>query len=256
MSAALAFDGIWLQLGTRSVLRGADLELSQGELVGLIGANGAGKTTLLRVGTRVLRADAGRVHVGGVAIEQLSRRALARALAIVPQDTQIPFPFRVGELVLMGRSPHLGLLGFEGRADVDRARDAMERVGISELADRTVFDLSGGERQLVMVARALTQDPSVLLMDEPTAFLDLRHRIDVLRVVRDFVSRGRSAIVVSHDLNLAARYCDRIALLTAGRVRALGPPAEVLTAALLEEAYGIEVHVATAPDGAPVIVAR
>ena len=228
--------------------------MSRGEVVGLIGPNGAGKTTLLRVATRALRPDAGRVLVGGVVCDRLSRRDLARAIAVVPQETQVPFPFRVGEMVLMGRSPHLPLMHFEGRADVERAQEAMRRVGIAHLADRTLFELSGGERQLAMIARALTQAPAVLLLDEATAFLDLRHRVDVLRIVREFAADGGAALVVSHDLNLAARHCDRIALLAAGRVRAVGSPGEVLTADNLGETYGIDAQIGVGPDGAPVVV--
>jgi iron complex transport system ATP-binding protein len=156
----------------------------------------------------------------------------------------------------MGRSPHLGVLGFETREDVALAEDAMARVGITELADRSILDLSGGERQLVTIARALTQDPEVLLLDEPTAHLDLRHRMAVLSLVREFVSRGRSALVVSHDLNLAARAADRMALLAGGKVLALGTPAEVLTPERLRETFAIEAEVLSAPDGVPMVIPR
>ena len=254
MSDALRFDGVRLSLGGRPVLRGVDLTVSRGEVVGLVGANGAGKTTLLRVATRALRPDAGRVLVDGAACDRMSRRDLARAIAVVPQETQIPFAFRVGEMVLMGRSPHLPLLGFEGDSDVELARQAMQRVGIAALADRTLFQLSGGERQLVMIARALAQAPSVLLLDEATAFLDLRHRVDVLRIVREFSAAGGAALVVSHDLNLAARHCDRIALLCAGRIHAVGPPVRVLTVDNLDETFGVRTRIGVGPDGAPVVV--
>jgi iron complex transport system ATP-binding protein len=148
------------------------------------------------------------------------------------------------------------VLGFETREDVALAEDAMARVGIAELADRSILDLSGGERQLVTIARALTQDPQVLLLDEPTAHLDLRHRIDVLNLVREFVSRGRSALVVSHDLNLAARAADRMALLGGGSVLALGTPADVLTPAHLRDAFSIDAEVVPAPDGVPLVIPR
>jgi iron complex transport system ATP-binding protein len=255
-AAALCFEGIGVEIGGRAILREVSLELERGQVVTLAGCNGAGKTTLLRVASRVLRPSAGCVRVGGRDTASLSRRELARELAVVPQDVQVAFPFRAGEVVLMGRSPHLGALGYESRSDVERARAAMERVGIAELAERSMLELSGGERQLVLIARALAQDPAVLLLDEPTAHLDLRHRIQVLALVREFAAAGRSALVVSHDLSLAARSCDRLALLAGGGVLASGPPAAVLTPENLRVAFHIEADVVTAPDGAPLVVPR
>lgn len=255
-AAPLAFEGVGVRIGGREILRGVDLALRPGEILVLAGANGAGKTTLFRIASRVRAADSGCVRVAGRPVESLSRAELARHLAVVPQDVAVTFPFRVGEVVLMGRSPHLGLLGFETREDVAIAEDAMRRVGIAELSERSILDLSGGERQLVTIARALTQDPQVLLLDEPTAHLDLRHRIAVLALVREFASRGRSALVVSHDLNLAARAADRMALLSAGRVLALGTPAEVLTPDRLRDAFSIDAEVVAAPDGVPLVIPR
>jgi iron complex transport system ATP-binding protein len=156
----------------------------------------------------------------------------------------------------MGRVPHQPLLGFDSEEDVAHSLGALERMGIAHLADRSVFQLSGGERQLVAFARALAQEPELLLLDEPTAFLDLRHRVELLRVVREHAAAGRSALMVSHDLNLAARSCDRLAVLHEGRIVADGEPGTVLTAGLLADAYGIEAEIVTGPDGRPVAVPR
>ena len=255
-SPALAFEDVWLRLGQRQVLRGVTLAVHAGEMVALAGPNGAGKTTLFRVASRLRRADRGRVEVGGADIEGLTRRELALRMAVVPQDVTIPFPFSAGQVVLMGRSPHTRRAAIDAPGDVELARAAMEEVGVSHLADRPMPELSGGERQLVLAARALAQDPQVLLLDEPTAHLDLRHRIELLDRVRSFVARGRSALVVSHDLDLAARTCDRLALLSAGTLVAQGRPRDVIDEQTLHEVFGIHATVVTGPDGAPLVVPR
>ena len=256
MSARLELAGVAAQLGPRAVLDGVDLSVAPGEVVGVLGRNGAGKTTLLRVACGALAPDTGRVLLDGRALVSLERRERARSIALVPQDTQVPFPFSVAELVLMGRTPHLAWLGFESAHDLDVARAALDRMGIAALADRSVLTLSGGERQLVMVARALAQEPRLLLLDEPTAFLDLRHRLEVLTVVRELAAAGTSALVVSHDLGVAARFCDRLVLLGDGRILANGPPRAVLTPDLLRAAFGIEAELGFASDGVPVVVPR
>lgn len=252
----LELRGIEVALGGRPVLRGVDLRVDPGEVVGLVGPNGAGKTTLLRVASRVLAPDAGEALFAGRPLASWPRRELSRRVAVVPQDTGVPFPFRAGELVVMGRAPHQPLMGFDAEPDVAHARRALERLGILDLADRSVFELSGGERQLVAFARSLAQDPELLLLDEPTAFLDLRHRVEVLGIVRELAARGRSALVVSHDLNLAARTCDRLAVLCDGSVVASGPPLSVMTQALLADVYGIEAEILIAQDGGPVAVPK
>ncbi len=250
----LEFCDVGMRLGRREVLRGVSFAVNPGEIVGLVGHNGSGKTTLLRVATRVLRAQSGEVQLGGESIAHMSRSALARALATVPQDTQLPYPFTALEVVLMGRAPHQPLFGLDRPEDLAAARAAMAEVGIEEFADRSIQKLSGGERQLVMFARALAQEPEFLLLDEPTSFLDLRHRIDLLAAVRRRVDAGGGALVVSHDLGLSARVCDRLVLLSHGEVVAVGPPAEVLEAGVLERAFGVAADIVTAPDGSPLVV--
>jgi len=256
VTARLALEAIEVTLGGRAVLRGVDLAVEPGEVVGLLGRNGAGKTSLLRVAAGTLAPDAGRVSLGGAPLASLDRRERARRAAYVPQETQVPFAFTAAEVVLMGRTPHLGFLGFESAHDLAVAQHALERMGVAALADRNVQELSGGERQLVVMARALAQESELLLLDEPTAFLDLRHRLEVLSVVRERVAAGASALCVSHDLAVAARFCDRVALLADGCVLALGPPREVLRPDTLRAAYGIEADVLLGADGVAVVMPR
>jgi iron complex transport system ATP-binding protein len=252
----LVLSRVSVSLGGRPVLSEVDLAVAPGEVVGLVGPNGAGKSTLLRIASRVLLPAAGSVRFAGRPFGDYSRRELARRISVVPQDTAIPFPFRAGELVVMGRAPHQPMHGFDSREDIARAHDALDRVGIVALAERSVFELSGGERQLVAFARALAQDADMLLLDEPTAFLDLRHRVKVLAIVRELAAQGRAALVVSHDLNLVARACDRLVVLSAGRIIARGTPGQVVTEALLAEAYGVAADVLSGPDATPVVVPR
>jgi iron complex transport system ATP-binding protein len=253
---ALVFEDVAVRFGARAVLRGVSLELAAGEVLGLAGPNGAGKTTLFRAATRVVRLERGEVRVAGTPVGALARRELARRIAVVPQDVSIPFPFRAGEVVLMGRAPHRSGFGFESADDVERARVCLAQVGIESLADRPMLELSGGERQLVLVARALAQAPHVLLLDEPTAHLDLRHRAVVLERVREFTEAGGAALVVSHDLTLAARSCKKLALLGDGALVACGTPSEVLRPDLLARVFGVEAEVLAAPDGAPLVIPR
>lgn len=250
----LRLEDVSAVLGGRRILERIGLVVSPGEVVGLVGRNGAGKTTLLRLAGGSLTPSEGHVRVKGEALASVPRRELARRVALVPQDMHVPFPFRVGELVLMGRTPHAPLVGLESEEDVERARRALRRLGIEALVDRSIATLSGGERQLVLFARALVQDPDLLLLDEPTAFLDLKHRVEVLGEVRAFAAAGGSALVVSHDLSLAARSCDRIVLLGAGRVIAEGPPVAVLTPENLRAAFEIDTLSFEGPDGGLVVV--
>jgi iron complex transport system ATP-binding protein len=250
--SALALDGVRVSLGARPVLAGLDLTLAAGELLLLAGRNGAGKTTLLRAAAGLVRPSAGRITLAGRPLAAFSRREVARRVAFVPQQTGVPFPFSAGQLVLLGRTPHLGLLAFERRADVAAAEAALARLGLSALADRSVLTLSGGERQLVHVARALAQDAEVLLLDEPTAHLDLAHRALVLGCLQDEARAGRAVLVVSHDLT-AAGYANRVAFLADGRILAAGAPAEVVRPDLLRAAFGVEARVIDSPAG-PVVL--
>ncbi len=222
------------------LLDGVTMHADRGQLVGLIGPNGAGKSTLLRTISGILRNRDGSVQLDGTDIRDLSAREVATVLALVPQIAPYTYGFTSIELVLMGRYPHLGRFQIEGREDDRIAREAMRLTEIEEFADRTLDTLSGGERQRVFVARALAQQPSILLMDEPTANLDVLHQLKVLDLVRQLVNDGLTAVAAIHDLNMAARYSDRLVLLNRGRVLAEGPPDEVLTPETIETAFGVK----------------
>jgi len=236
--------GLGFAYGGNTVLEDVSLDLRSGEMVGIVGPNGSGKSTLLRLLSGVLSPAQGEIRIHGRALSSYSRRDLSRAIAVVPQDTVVEFPFSVGEVVLMGRSPHLGGFAFEGARDLEIARDAMVRTGVLELAQRSIHEISGGERQRVIVARALSQEAVILLLDEPTAFLDIRHEVEIYDLLHDVQQEGRAILTVLHDLNLAALYCDRVVLLDHGRVVRSGRPDEVLTYAVLTEVYQTEIYVA------------
>jgi iron complex transport system ATP-binding protein len=250
--SALALREVSVSLRGRPVLSRVDLDLAPGELLLLAGRNGAGKTTLLRTAAGLVAPDAGRVELAGQPLASYARRELARRIACVAQDTAVPFPFTAGQLVLLGRTPHLGLLAFESKADVAAAEAALGRLGLAGLADRSVLELSGGERQLVHLARALAQQAPVLLLDEPTAHLDLAHRALVLGCLRELARAGSSVLAVSHDL-AAAGFANRVALLANGGILAAGPPSDVVRPELLRAAFGVEAEVISTPAG-PVVL--
>ncbi|MFF2778261.1 ABC transporter ATP-binding protein [Streptomyces sp. NPDC058052] len=233
-------------------LRAADLTARPGETVGLIGPNGSGKTTLLRCVYGTLAATSGRALLDGADLARLGPKARARRVATVPQDSSVDFELTVRELVALGRSPHKRFWEGDTAADLDRADTALARVGLAGLADRPYPTLSGGERQRALVARALVQEPELLVLDEPTNHLDIRHQIDVLALVRTL---GTTNLLALHDLNLAAAHCDRLYVLEAGRVVTGGTPAEILTPELLAAVYGVEADVVPHPrTGTPTVL--
>lgn len=252
-AARLALRGVVAGYGSRRVLDGVDLELRAGEVAGLVGPNGAGKSTLVAIASRALAPRAGEVRLEGVPLPRWRRRALARRVAVVPQGGELPEGYRVRELVAMGRAPHAGFLRGPTARDEAAVDAALERTALGPLADRPVEALSGGERQRVVLARALAQEPSVLLLDEPTNHLDLRHQVEAMRVARHAAARGVAVLIVVHDLNLAARACDRVVLLDAGAVVADGTPTEVLGEHRLRSVYAADVRVHLV-DGVPTVV--
>jgi iron complex transport system ATP-binding protein len=230
-------------------------EIASGEIVGVIGPNSSGKTTLIRLLTRVLEPAAGEIRLDGIPSRRLSRAELARRVAVVPQGILPQFPFTVGELVLMGRYPHDPGRYFESPRDRAVAREAMEATGVLELAGLPLEHLSGGERQRTVIARALAQEPRLLVLDEPTAHLDLRYQVEAAALLRRLNrERGTTVLLVSHDLNLAAEVCDRLLLMNGGRAAAIGAPEAVLDETLLASVFGCTVVVdKSETTGRPVV---
>ena len=237
------------------VLRGLTLEIRDREIVALVGPNGSGKSTLLRALGRVLTPRRGVVYLEGKSLREWPTREVARKLALLPQGPTLAADLSVQELVRLGRSPHQGLLGLPTRQDEEAVRWAIAETGIGPMAGRRVSELSGGERQRVWVAMALAQQPQVLLLDEPTTFLDLKHQLEVLDLLR-YLNRehGLTVVMVLHDLNQAARYAGRVVVLREGEVYADGSPAEVLTATTLRDVFGVEARVLPGPDGVELII--
>jgi iron complex transport system ATP-binding protein len=241
----------------RPVLRGVDLRAASGELVCVLGRNGSGKTTLLRCLLRLLRPGGGQMRLDGRPLAAYSLRELARRMAYVPQSAAPAFAFSAREVVLMGRLAHAGTLGLAGPADLAVARAALQMTRAEEFEDRTLDELSGGEAQRVLIARALAQQPMILLLDEPTSHLDLENQLRIYAMLRRVAHEWPMAVVcISHDINLAARYADRLVVLGEGRVAADGPPEAVITAATLGPAFNVEVDLVPCGGTVPLVRAR
>jgi cobalamin transport system ATP-binding protein len=252
----LVLDGVRAGYGTAEVLRGVSFAARPGEVVGLVGPNGCGKTTLVRVASRALKPTTGSVRVSGRDPYALSSKEAARLVAVVPQDVVPAFPFDVLGFVLMGRAPYLSRWAGGGPEDWAKAREAMEAVGVQHLADRPMDELSGGERRRAVLAQALAQDAPVLLLDEPTTHLDIRHVVELHQVIRRLAAERRVTVVaVLHDLTLAAALSDRLVAMSGGEVVADGQPEEVVTRSLLRSVYGVNADVeASTATGRPAVV--
>ena len=247
--------GIGHRYGTRVALAGIDLRVRGGEVVALLGPNGSGKSTLLKAASRALRPTAGAVYLNGRSLADRPVAEVARELAALEQEVHAGFDFTVREVVELGRLPHLRRLQPAGADDARAVRRALAATGTAELADRRLSTLSSGERQRAWLAMALAQEPTVLLLDEPTAFLDLGFQIGIMELIAELAAGGLAVLMATHDLGLAAAFAGRLVLMSGGRIVAAGSPAEVLTAERVEQVYGASVRLLSDADGRPVAVA-
>lgn len=250
MNKAIIADRISLSYDKRRILKELSFSVNKGEFFVILGPNGSGKTTLLKCILGTLKLQGGTIRVLNKPLRSYSRKELARLVAMVPQEIPTDCPFSVAEIVLTGRSPHLNLMGFEGERDLEIARQAMEFTAISHLANRKLVQLSSGERQRVIISRAICQEPRIILLDEPTASLDLAYQLNIMDLMEKLKEdKGMTVIMVSHDINLGAMYCDRLLLMKHGEAISLGLPSEVLTFEKLEKAYGCVLLVDKHPAG-------
>ena len=235
-----------------SILNDFNCVIDSGKILGVLGPNGSGKSTLLKLLARVLPVQRGSIHLFEKDFARLTQADIARTVALVPQETQQSFPFTIAEMVLMGRFPHHSGFGgwhWEDSEDLLIAQTAMQDLDVAHLGERLITDVSGGERQRAIIARALAQQPKVLLLDETTAFLDLHHQLDIARILRRLnQERGLTVVMVSHDLNLASQYCDHLMLLNQGRIVKGGTPEEVIRPDILETVYGCRVLIDRHPQ--------
>lgn len=252
----IQIESVTLGYHERPVLRDISLSVQPGEVLAVVGPNSVGKSTLIRGASGVLTPLQGAIRVAGQELHSILPSARARLVAVVPQAVKLPAAFKAFDVVMLGRTPYLSWLGRESVTDRQVAWEAMERTNSTELAERPVGELSGGEQQRILIARALTQHSTVLLLDEPTAHLDLKHQDEILKLIRSLAAdEGLTVMITLHDLNLVARHADRVALLSDGEVRKTGLPAEVLTPQELAPVYGIALHVAEHPlDGSPLVL--
>lgn len=248
-----------LGYGDKDVVLGVTFDMRPGEMVGLVGPNGSGKSTIIKALSRILTARSGEVLVNGQDIRKISRRELALMIGVVPQTPVLPSAYTAFEIVLMGRSPHMKLLQYEGPNDMEIAWQAMDKTSTRHLAERRVGELSGGEIQSIIIARALAQETEAVLLDEPTANLDVGRQIEVLNLIKGLCRQGRkiTAVAALHDLNLAAHYCDKLVLIKHGVIHAMGTPKEVITAENIQDVYGPGSYVHPHPlTGLPAVLPR
>lgn len=254
----LELQNVEVAYGHTVVVKDVTFQVMPGEMVGLIGPNGSGKSTIIKAISRVISLRSGKIFLDGKDVFKMRRGDLARLVGVVPQMSILPSVFTAFEIVLMGRNPHLGLLQYESAKDMAITWQAMERTATQTLAERIVCELSGGEIQRVVVARALAQEPKSILLDEPTANLDIRHQIEILDLIKKLCLENNLMVVIAlHDLNLASQYCDRLILINNGTVHAQGTPVEVINSQNIKEVYGTDGCVYTHPvNGLPAVLLK
>ncbi len=244
----LSLKNVTLGYGETIVLSGIDIEILSGEVVGIVGPNGCGKSTLIKGITRVIPLKGGDILLNEKSIKGISQNDIARTVAVVPQSAVLPEAFTAFEIVLMGRTPHMKFLEYEGQKDVDIAVKAMKMTDTIHLAQRRAGELSGGEKQRLTIARALAQKPGIILLDEPTSHLDINYQIETLELISELCKKeGWAVLAALHDLNLAAQYCERIIMLNKGRIFNEGTPCEVVTAVNVKRVYGADVCISSHP---------
>lgn len=246
-------EAVTVELGGTEILAEVTMAVSRGEVVGLVGPNGAGKTTLLRTINGYLSPTTGSVSLGGDSLDGLDAAAIGRAVATVPQETAVAFDFDVETVVGMGRHPHLGRFDVWSAADTSAVDAALNQTNTAQFRNRSIDALSGGQRRRVLIAQALAQETPALLLDEPTASLDINHQVRLLSLLRELAAEEKAVLVALHDLELAARFCDRLVLLADGQVRAQGSPAAVLRADVLSEVFGIDVTVEAGSESLKIV---
>jgi len=253
LGAIIKLESAYFSYPGREIFRELSLSLEEGEILALIGPNSSGKTTLLKLMDGLLQPQRGKVFLDGEELDRLSRSRVAKRVAVVPQEMEVPFSFTVAEIVLMGRAPYLGRFGWEKRKDLDIAREAMALTDVAELENRPFAELSQGEKQRVSMARALAQEPKVILLDEPASHLDINHQVEIHELIRRLnLEKNLTVLNISHDLNLAAEYSHRMALLHRGSIYALGTPSTVITEENIRRVYETTVMVEKNPiSGAP-----
>ena len=252
----LNMQNITLGYGRKLVVEDITFKAEPSEMIGLVGPNGCGKSTIIRALSRIISPYSGRILLNGNDISQIPRRELACLIGVVPQVPLLPSTFTAFEIVLKGRNPHLGLFQYEGHKDLTIAWEAMEKTSTQHIAQRRIGELSGGEIQCIVIARVLTQETSAILLDEPTANLDISRQIEVLDLIKSLCRKdGLTVVVALHDLNLAAQYCERLVLINNGRIHAEGKPGEVINANNIMQVYGAGSYIYTHPlSGLPAVL--
>lgn len=247
---------VQLGYGHKVVLQDVTFEVRPGEMVGLIGPNGCGKSTIIKALSRIISPFSGKIFLDEKDVTKIPRRSLARLLGVVPQMPLLPSAFTAFEIVLMGRNPHLGLFQYEGPREMAIAWQTMEKTATHHLAGRRISELSGGEIQCLLIARVLAQETKAILLDEPTANLDIGRQVEILGLIRSLCLKNSLTVLAAlHDLNLAAQYCERLILINNGRIHAEGTPGEVITPRNIEDVYGVEDCVYTHPvNGLPIVL--